>query len=40
MAKQILMKIPSVAAELFHADGQTGGHGEGSSCFLKLCKHA
>jgi hypothetical protein len=37
------MKIRLVAAELFHADGQTDkrdGHDEANSRFSKFCKRA
>jgi hypothetical protein len=31
---------PPVGAELFHADGQTGGHDEAKSHFLQFCERA
>jgi len=34
------MKIRSVGAELFHADGQTDGHDEGNSRFSQFCERA
>jgi len=33
------MKIFSMRAELFHADGQPGRHGEANSIFANLRKH-
>ena len=35
-----LMKISPVGAELFHADGQTGRHGEANSGYLQFCESA
>jgi hypothetical protein len=32
------MKISTMAAELFHADGQTGGYNEANSHFSKFCE--
>jgi hypothetical protein len=34
------MKVRLVAAELFHADGQTDRHGEANSCFSQFCVRA
>jgi hypothetical protein len=34
------IKIRPVGVELFHADGQTGGHDEANSCFSQVCKSA
>jgi len=34
------MKILSVGAELFHADGQTDRHDEADSCFSQFCEGA
>jgi len=41
-----LMKILSVGAELFHADGRTktdgrkDGYDDATSCFSQFCEHA
>ena len=34
----IFMQIRPVGAELFHADGRTGGHDEADSCFSQFCE--
>ena len=34
------MKISTVGAEVFHADGQTNTHDEASSRFSQFCKGA